>query len=55
MVGVAVNVAEVPLHAGFVPDVSEIATEGLTLALIVKLLPLLVPVMLGVLLITLIL
>ncbi len=55
MVGVAVNVAELPLQAGFVPVVSAIATAGVILALIDKLVPLLVPVILGVLLITLIL
>lgn len=51
----AVKVTELPLHEGFVPEVSAIATAGVTFELIVILDPLLEPVTLGVLLTTLIL
>lgn len=55
LVGVAVKVTLLPLQAGLVPDVIPILTEGVTVALIVKLLPLSVPVVAGLLLTTLIL
>ena len=44
LVGVAVNVTDVPLHVGFAPDVMAILTEGVALAVTVKPMALLVAV-----------
>ena len=44
MVGVAVKVTPVPLHVGLIPDVMAILTEGVTVAVVVKLIALLVAV-----------
>ena len=44
MAGVAVKVTAVPLHVGFVPDVIAMLTDGVTVAVVVKLIALLVAV-----------